>query len=113
LLAQGEQKGHGKAYTEVGIVLARNPDHLVGADAAFIMNRSLPAREAPEGYLETVPELIVEIRSKNDTTTEINEKVTDYLQAGVQWFGSSIRRPNWSTSIAWVRSRRPITRPTR
>jgi Uma2 family endonuclease len=56
----------------------------VGADAAFIMNRSLPAREAPEGYLETVPELIVEIRSKNDTTTEINEKVTDYLQAGVQ-----------------------------
>jgi Uma2 family endonuclease len=84
LLAQGEQKGYGKAYTEVGIVLARNPDHLVGADAAFIMNRSLPAREAPEGYLETIPELIIEIRSKNDTTAEIKERVADYLRYGAQ-----------------------------
>jgi Uma2 family endonuclease len=82
LSMQGEMKGHGKAYTEVGIVLARKPDHIVGADAAFIANRSLPAREAPEGYLETIPELVVEVRSKNDTNAEIAEKVADYLQAG-------------------------------
>jgi len=82
LSMQGEMKGLGKAYTEVGIVLARKPDHIVGADAAFIANQSLPAREAPEGYLETVPELVVEIRSKNDTNAEIAEKVADYLQAG-------------------------------
>src|SRR5687767_6280074 len=30
LTTQGEEKRHGKAYTEVGNVLARNPDHLVG-----------------------------------------------------------------------------------
>jgi Uma2 family endonuclease len=84
LFTQGEEKGHGKSYTEVGIVLARNPDHLVGADAAFVVKRSLPAREVKEGYLETIPELVVEIRSKNDTDTEINEKVADYLQAGVR-----------------------------
>ncbi len=48
------------------------------------MTRSLPAREASEGYLETIPELIVEIRSKNDSTTEINDKVADYLKAGAQ-----------------------------
>ena len=83
LLNQGEAKGHGKAYTEVAVVLDRNPDHVVGADAAFIAKRSLPARESPEGYLETIPELIVEIKSKNDTTTEIVVKVQDYLQAGV------------------------------
>lgn len=82
LLTQGEMKGLGKAYTEVGIVLARKPDHIVGADAAFIANRSLPAREAPEGYLETIPELVVEVRSKNDTNAEVAEKVADYLQAG-------------------------------
>jgi Uma2 family endonuclease len=83
LTNQGEEKGHGKAYAEVGIVLARNPDHLVGADAAFVMKRSLPARAVSEGYLETIPELVVEIRSKNDTAAEIDEKVADYLQAGV------------------------------
>src|SRR5436190_22752230 len=59
---QGEDKGHGKAYTEVGIVLARGPDHVVGADAAFVTKHSLPARESPEGYLETIPELVVEVR---------------------------------------------------
>jgi Uma2 family endonuclease len=107
LLAQGEQKGHGKAYTEVGIVLARSPDHLVGADAAFIMQRSLPAREAPEGYLETIPELIVEIRSKNDSMSEINEKVEDYMRAGAQliWIVDSERET--------VEEYRPNTPPKR
>ena len=84
LSTQGEDKGHGKAYTEVGIVLARNPDHVVGADAAFVAKRSLPAREAPEGYLETIPELVAEVRSKNDTAAEVKGRVTDYLTAGVQ-----------------------------
>jgi Uma2 family endonuclease len=84
LTTLGQMKGVGRAYTEVGIVLDRNPDHIVGADNAFITSRSLPAREAPEGYLETIPQLVVEVRSKNDTVTEIATKVTDYLNAGVQ-----------------------------
>jgi hypothetical protein len=41
LFTQGEAKEHGKGYTEVGIVLARNPDHLVGADAAFVTTKSI------------------------------------------------------------------------
>jgi Uma2 family endonuclease len=82
LLVQGEMRGHGKAYTEVAVVLERKPDHIVGADAAFIANRSLPTKESAEGYLETIPELIVEVRSKNDTASEIAEKVADYLRAG-------------------------------
>ncbi len=44
LVTQGEAKGHGTAYTEVGIVLGRNPDHVFGADAAFAAKQSLPAR---------------------------------------------------------------------
>jgi Uma2 family endonuclease len=84
LLVQGEEKGHGKSYTEVGIVLARNPDDVRGADAAFVMKKSLPARESPEGFLEAIPELIVEIKSKNDTAAEIAEKVVDYLNAGAK-----------------------------
>ena len=84
IFTQGEEKGLGKAFTEVGILLEREPDHLVGADAAFITSKSLPQRETPEGYLETVPELIVEIRSKNDTAKAIAEKIANYLEAGAK-----------------------------
>jgi len=84
LINQGQRQGHGKARSEVGIVLRRNPDRLVAADAAFIANRSLPLRHAPEGYLETVPDLIVEIRSKNDTAAAVQQKVDEYLTAGAR-----------------------------
>jgi Uma2 family endonuclease len=82
---QGEYRGHGKARcNDVGIILWRNPDRLVGADAVFIANRSLPIRESSEGYLETIPDLVVEVRSKNDTAPAIQRKVDDYLAAGVR-----------------------------
>jgi Uma2 family endonuclease len=81
---QGERKGHGKARSgEVGIVLGRNPDHVVGADAVFIANRSLPLRQSTEGYLETIPELVVEVRSKNDSRAALGRKAEDYLRVGV------------------------------
>jgi Uma2 family endonuclease len=83
LLIQGEQQGHGQAYTEVGLVLWHNPDRVVCPDAMFIANRSLPVTQSAEGYVETIPELVVEVRSKNDTDREIAEKVSDYQRAGV------------------------------
>src|SRR5262245_49848127 len=67
LKMQGERKGHGKARTEVTIIIERSPDHVFVPDAAFIANDRLPLRQSSEGYLETIPHLIVEIRSKNDT----------------------------------------------
>jgi Uma2 family endonuclease len=84
LKVQGELRGLGKARGEVGVVLGRNPDHVVGADAVFIANRSLPIRRTPEGYLETIPDLVVEVRSKNDTLPAVQGKVDDYLRASVR-----------------------------
>lgn len=80
----GQRKGHGKALGEVGIILRRNPDAVRAPDAAFVMKRSLPVRTSPEGYLETIPELVVEVRSKNDTLPELRAKADEYLDAGVQ-----------------------------
>ncbi len=80
---KGEYQGHGKVRSEVGIVLWRNPDRVVGADVAFVANKSLPLKVAREGYLETIPELIVEIRSKNDSLAYMRRKVEHYLNAGV------------------------------
>jgi len=84
LKIQGERAGHGKARTEVGIVLRRNPDCVLAPDATFIANSSLPPRLSPEGYLETIPELVVEVSSKNDTVGELERKASEYLAAGVK-----------------------------
>ena len=83
LKAQGEAAGHGRAFTEVGVVLARNPDTVFCPDAVFIANAKLPERDSPEGYLETIPDLVVEVRSKNDSNAELVRKAEKYLMAGV------------------------------
>jgi Uma2 family endonuclease len=84
-LYQGEKRGFGKACCgEVGIVLWRNPDRVIGVDAAFITNASLPIRKSPEGYPETVPELILEIKSKNDSLPDVERKVADCFRGGAK-----------------------------
>ena len=82
-LSRAEEAGLGEAFTEIGIVLWRDPDRLVGADAAFVARNKCPPRETQEGYLETIPNLVVEIRSKDDTVAELKRKANDYLKAGV------------------------------
>ena len=83
LIVEAQLKDLGRASGEVGIVLRRKPDRVVGADAAFLTKDQLPAKYSREGYLETIPKLVVEIRSKNDTLPEIESKVAEYLAAGV------------------------------
>jgi Uma2 family endonuclease len=83
-LFQAQALGLGQVRGEVGVILRRNPDRVVGADAAFILNASLPVKRSPEGYLETLPEIIVEVRSKNDSWNELTDKAAEYLAAGSQ-----------------------------
>src|SRR5919109_253754 len=83
LVTEGQGKGLGRARAEIGLILRRNPDRLTGPDAVFIATASLPLRRSSEGYLETIPELVVEIRSPNDTGPEVQAKVDEYLAAGV------------------------------
>ena len=84
LIVQGQDRGLGKVRTEVGLVLSRDPDTVLGPDVAFIANSRLPLRVAAEDYLETIPNLVVEIRSKNDSLRETEEKAARYLAAGVE-----------------------------
>ncbi|VTT99874.1 Uncharacterized protein OS=Gemmatimonadetes bacterium KBS708 GN=J421_2082 PE=4 SV=1: Uma2 [Gemmataceae bacterium] len=83
LYHEGERRGHGTAVSEVGLLLRREPDHLVGPDGAFLTASQLPPLLSPEGYLITIPALVVEVRSKNDTQPEVDAKVQEYLGAGV------------------------------
>jgi Uma2 family endonuclease len=91
----GQEQGHGRGGCgDVGILLQRDPDTVVGADAVFLTRDQLPPRRSREGYLETVPALVVEVRSKNDTNAEVAEKAADYLAAGVRvvWVADPGRR---------------------
>lgn len=83
LMTEAEDRGLGEVRGEVGVVLRRNPDRVVGPDAVFVLARSLPVARSPEGYLETIPEIVVEIRSKTDTDAEVARKTQEYLAAGV------------------------------
>src|SRR5437868_392799 len=47
LRLQGQQRGHGKAWGYVGIILRPDPDRVVGPNACFVANDSLPLRVSP------------------------------------------------------------------
>jgi Uma2 family endonuclease len=74
----------GVAYGRVAVVLWRNPDRLVSPAAAFQFNHSRPPKLSPEGYLETVPEVVVEIRCRYTSEPYLERKISDYLLAGAR-----------------------------
>jgi Uma2 family endonuclease len=68
---------------EAGVRLRRNPDTTVGIDVVYI-SAEVAARQTDDTTLiDGVPVLAVEILSPNDTQDEINDKIDDYLAAGV------------------------------
>jgi len=84
LVVHVRAKSLGRVWVETGVVLWRNPDRCVGPDLCFIAQHRLPPQVSPEGYLETIPDLVVEIGSKNDTRAFLKRKANDYLKAGVR-----------------------------
>jgi Uma2 family endonuclease len=68
---------------EAGVRLRRDPDTTVGVDVVYV-SAEVAARQPDDTTLiEGVPILAVEILSPNDVQDEINEKIDEYLQAGV------------------------------
>lgn len=69
---------------ETGFLLATNPDTVRAADVAFIRQDRLDPTAEPEGYWPGAPDLVVEVVSPNDLYTEVDAKVTDWLDAGAR-----------------------------
>src|SRR5437867_3365473 len=69
---------------ETGFWLERDPDHVRAPDVAFIAAGRLPEGGIPSTYLEIVPDLAAEVVSPNDTAREVEEKIHEWLQAGVR-----------------------------
>jgi Uma2 family endonuclease len=66
-----------------GVRLRRNPDTTVGVDVAYVSAEILARQTDELPLIEGPPLLVVEILSPSDTQEEINEKIDDYLAAGV------------------------------
>jgi len=69
---------------EVGIFTKRAPDSVRGADVLFISKERL-AKIPDRGFLEVAPELVVEVRSPDETKHDIQQKINEYLMIGVKW----------------------------
>jgi Uma2 family endonuclease len=68
---------------ETGFRLNRDPDTVLGPDAAVVRTDRLPAAQAQAGFLELAPDLVVEIVSPTDRWATVSGKVDAYLAAGV------------------------------
>src|SRR5262249_32085326 len=67
---------------DAGVVTAREPDTVRGADVAFYSYGRVPKGPLPRGYLPVAPDLVFEARSPFDRWPEILTKVAEYLRAG-------------------------------
>jgi Uma2 family endonuclease len=85
----------GKTYAaETGFYLARDPDTVLGPDAAFVHRDRVPPPAERRGFVPVVPDLAVEIVSPSDSASDVLDKITSYLDAGVRvvWLVEPRRR---------------------
>ena len=69
--------------TDGGVLVERNPDTVREPDIFFVSAEKLPLNVRVQGYLDVVPELVVEIVSPSDSPTEVDEKIRMWLDLGV------------------------------
>lgn len=75
--------GLGVAFAaETGFILSTDPDTVRAPDVAFVAAERLPAGDLPAGYMRLTPDLVVEVVSPSDTTSELQSKVFTWLDAG-------------------------------
>jgi Uma2 family endonuclease len=80
---------------EAGLIVHRGPDTVRGADVAFISYQRLPKDTRISGFLERAPELIIEVLGDDKSWSEMEEKIAEYHEAGVD--------------LVWVLDHRTLT----
>ena len=77
--------GLGRVFAaETGFILRRDPDTVRAPDVAFVAQSRLSVDDIPDSFIELVPDLVVEVVSPGDTRREVQEKIEDWLRAGVR-----------------------------
>ena len=83
LTDMAHEHSSGRVATHVGIITGRNPDTVRAADICFYSYERVPEGRLPDGYLAVAPDLVIDVRSNEESWTSILERVADYLSAGV------------------------------
>ena len=96
----------GKVYTpDTGFYIQHEPLTIVAPDASFVRKDRLPPADEREGYLDLMPDLVVEVVSPSESAADVEAKVARYLAAGVPlvWVAYPRRRA--------IRAHRPGQEP--
>jgi Uma2 family endonuclease len=65
-----------------GFQLSHDPDTVRAPDVAFIRRQRLDTVDEPEDYWPGAPDVTVEVISRYDRYTDVEEKVVEWLAAG-------------------------------
>jgi Uma2 family endonuclease len=80
-----KEKNLGVVYAaETGFIIRENPDTVRAPDVAFVERTRLSQASKVEGYWRGAPDLVVEVVSPSDTVGNVEEKVKEWLEAGVR-----------------------------
>ena len=79
-----EARSLGQVYPETGYRLSSNPDTVRAPDASFISRDRLAEVGETDGYWPGAPDLAVEVISPNDRYTDVEAKVSEWLDAGTR-----------------------------
>ena len=80
-----EQNKLGATFAaETGFLLRRDPDTVRAPDAAFVSHARLGAFADYPGYLPLVPNLVAEVVSPSDSSSDVEAKAQAWIDAGVR-----------------------------
>lgn len=65
-------------------IFAEEPGRVRFADGSFIRRGKLPEDRVPQGHCRAAPDLVIEAVSPNDTAYEVEEKIAQWLGAGIR-----------------------------
>lgn len=69
---------------ETGFKIHADPDTVRAPDIAFVAQARIPPTGIPRGYWEIAPDLVVEVVSPNDSAADVQDKIEEWLNAGVR-----------------------------
>lgn len=80
-----EETGRGWAFSaDASYQCFRDPNQVRRPDASFIERARLPVERIVDGHCRIVPDLALEVTSANDLIEALDEKIQEYLDAGVR-----------------------------
>ena len=75
---------HIVVLSECGFIIGRNPDTLRAPDIAVVSKVRFEAAVAEQGYFKGAPDLAIEVLSPSNSSEDMDLKLFEYFDAGVQ-----------------------------